>query len=520
MKKHIKIFSVLIFLILIIGIFGFNKIKSFAQFGVTSYTREWVYEEAKNYPVNATNTSVLIGGQTTSSAEFIFNVWNGEFCLNGDCKSSWPAAGTGGGSNWQSLFTNALTPTSTTAGIFVKASSTFDSTLRVNGDLTVGGGVIKSGTSDITLKLSSGDAVFRGVRATTAWSDAVDTQWFQIGKASDNVAFTTYNGGAANRMAFITSALHIVTTYNKAAPVGLFDISNGDTKLFNVLTGGNVGIANTNPQYKLDVSGSLNLNSTSTAYMQGHAVIGSDALQDGYGFTVATTTYFANNIYVNSNATTTGNSLIGNTLYVKDSNVGIGTANPNSKLEIYNSAGAGTITMSGNGSDAYNFDSITMYDTGGKYWAIHHRNTDGGLNNLLFEHYNGSTYNGYMTINPDGHILAPNLRAASLNATSSLFGIFSSASGTTTETMSMQRASTTALNICSNFTVNSAGRATSSAFVIGSDGAAGSKKGCLAIMSSSATWTYIYYNGTTQVISASSCADTGGNSTTTMIVGQ
>jgi hypothetical protein len=75
---------------------------------------------------------------------------------------------------------------------------------------------------------------------------------------------------------------------------------------------------------------------------------------------------------------------------------------------------------------------MTMYDTGGKYWAIHHRNTDGGLNNLLFEHYDGANYNGYMTINPDGHILAPNLRAASLNASSTLISTlnFTNATGT------------------------------------------------------------------------------------------
>jgi len=257
MKKSIKIFGIVLFTILIVGIFSFDKIKSHAQLGTTSYTREWIYNEASLYPINATNTSILIGGQTTSSAEFIFDVWNGEFCLNGDCKSSWTTGGTGTYvSSWQALFTNALTPTSTTAGIFVNASSTFDSILRVNGGLIV-----------------------------------------------------------------------------------------------------------------------------------------------------------------NSNATTTGNSLIGNTLYVKDGRVGIGTDNPNVKLEVYNSAGAGNINLSGNGSDTYNFDSFTMYDTGGKYWAIHHRNTDGGLNNLLFEHYDGANYNGYMTINPDGHIITPNLRAASLNAT-------------------------------------------------------------------------------------------------------
>ncbi|HPL95805.1 MAG TPA: hypothetical protein PLF15_03480, partial [bacterium] len=59
---------------------------------------------------------------------------------------------------------------------------------------------------------------------------------------------------------------------------------------------GYFGIANTNPQYALDVAGSLNLNSTSTAYLQGHAVIGSGTLTDNYGFTIATTTTFGTNL--------------------------------------------------------------------------------------------------------------------------------------------------------------------------------------------------------------------------------
>ena len=42
----------------------------------------------------------------------------------------------GGGAAWEELFTNALTPTTTTAGIFVNASSTFNDTLRLNSTLT------------------------------------------------------------------------------------------------------------------------------------------------------------------------------------------------------------------------------------------------------------------------------------------------------------------------------------------------------------------------------------------------
>ena len=61
---------------------------------------------------------------------------------------------------------------------------------------------------------------------------------------------------------------------------------------------------------------------------------------------------------------------------------------------------------------------------------------------------------------------------------------------------------------------------TTGRFVVGSNGALGSKKGCLKVMSSSAVFTYIYYNGVTEVISASSCEDTGSNTTSTVQVGQ
>lgn len=73
------------------------------------------------------------------------------------------------------------------------------------------------------------------------------------------------------------------------------------------------------------------------------------------------------------------------------------------------------------------------------------------------------------------------------------------------------------------FQVDGSGNATTSnRFVVGTDGALGSQKGCMAIMSTSDSpaFTYIYYNGTTQIISASSCEDTGDNTTSTLKIGQ
>ncbi len=52
--------------------------------------------------------------------------------------SSCSGCGTGAAGAWELLFTNALTPTSTTAGIFVKASSTIDADLRVSQHFNVG----------------------------------------------------------------------------------------------------------------------------------------------------------------------------------------------------------------------------------------------------------------------------------------------------------------------------------------------------------------------------------------------
>ncbi len=81
-------------------------------------------------------------------------------------------------------------------------------------------------------------------------------------------------------------------------------------------------------------------------------------------------------------------------------------------------------------------------------------------------------------------------------------------------------ASSTSIRVNGLFQVSSAGVATTSSLNVGSDGAAGSKTACFMAMSASDAWTYFYFNGVTQVISASSCADTGGNSTTTIQVGQ
>ena len=57
-------------------------------------------------------------------------------------------AATGQPGAWQEIFTNAITPTSTGSGIFVYASSTFNDSIRVNGNATTTHLAVSGGNSD------------------------------------------------------------------------------------------------------------------------------------------------------------------------------------------------------------------------------------------------------------------------------------------------------------------------------------------------------------------------------------
>jgi hypothetical protein len=133
--------------------------------------------------------------------------------------------------------------------------------LDVTGAIRSSTGEFTSSAIDVSLKQGA-NTVLRGTRSTTAWSDAVDTQWLQVGNTSDNVAFSSQSGTSASRVLFATNAFNINTANNNTAPIGLFDVSNGSSKLFNILSGGNVGIGDTTPSEKLDVAGSIALNGT------------------------------------------------------------------------------------------------------------------------------------------------------------------------------------------------------------------------------------------------------------------
>ncbi|NDB60151.1 hypothetical protein EB001_17130, partial [bacterium] len=89
--------------------------------------------------------------------------------------------------------------------------------------------------SDIYVKDTAGTA-FRSVRAN-AWSDSVDTRFFQVGSANDNVAFTTGSGSMANRMQFSSSYTSVANiTFNGfSMPSAVFSVVNGNAAVTSVI---------------------------------------------------------------------------------------------------------------------------------------------------------------------------------------------------------------------------------------------------------------------------------------------
>ena len=246
--------------------------------------------------------------------------------------------------------------------------------LDVSGSIQSTGDFISSASS-VYLKSNSGtNTVFRGVRANTAWSDSVNAQWFQVGASSDNIAFTALSGTSAARMAFITNAFHVVTSAGSAAPVGLFDISNGSTKLFNVLNNGNVGIGITNPSARLNVSGNTLLGGATQITAlggSGNAIVMTD--NTGNLYATSTSAIIPEAMPVGTSGQTIrhdGSAWVANSnIFNNGTNVGLGTATPGARLEIVDSKTHVSGSLAGTDSILRIFNSWQS-DTVGKGAAI------------------------------------------------------------------------------------------------------------------------------------------------------
>ncbi|PYV25806.1 MAG: hypothetical protein DMG27_08775, partial [Acidobacteria bacterium] len=149
-----------------------------------------------------------------------------------------------------------------TAGANLAVRGTLSAPSLSAGTVVAADGPIRGNNGDgsVVLQDGLGNEVFRGLRASTAWSDGKNASWFETGNAADYIAFTAQNGTPATRMGLFSSSTQVSPVVGGNAPAGLFEISNGTRGLLNVLPSGNVGIGTTSPSATLEVNGTAKFN--------------------------------------------------------------------------------------------------------------------------------------------------------------------------------------------------------------------------------------------------------------------
>lgn len=234
---------------------------------------------------------------------------------------------------WQTVWTNTLAPTSTTAGIFVYASSTFNSTLRVNGAATTTSLVI--GTTNPNATFGQSGDLFAG-RATTT-----------------NLTVTSLNASNCDLKADTSGNFYCGTDSTGSAGISI---------IWNTLA--NSIIAPTNTSAHLSIGGSTRFNSdffidgtSGNASSTGYLILGSQPtinMASGDLLAVrATSTALAvtgvtasNLVVTNANSTFIGAGTFTNgQLYIGDGD-GIptkGTITAGTGITVTN--GAGSITI-------------------------------------------------------------------------------------------------------------------------------------------------------------------------------
>ncbi|MFZ5559375.1 MAG: beta strand repeat-containing protein, partial [Patescibacteria group bacterium] len=416
------------------------------------------------YPYEDT-VSVFIGGSSTSSAEHIFDVWNGnasstgsyianQFCLDNtdNCLSNW-----GAGGNW-TVSNNYLTPSTTNFDISISDKSIYD----VN-NLGAFGDPVQN------------IHVFN-LYATSTNISGYAAEPLIVKSGPTNQATSTIYGSLGNTIKFLeqsnSGALEIIrptTGSNSTTTIADYLVVNTNS-LYVDGASGNVGIGTTGPLAKLNINGGTGTLATGLAFGDGDTgfyeyqddwlrlqLDGTDRwnFQSGQiNGTVDGSAVILNEIASLTNPTLvparadydTGIggdaadalSLITNgasRIYIKsDGNVGIGTTGPGYKLEVVGTMKAATTTVAGildvqdaNGSSkmyvdttsgnvgigttgpAYTLD-LSFANANGGNPGLHIKNTDttvsSAYSGVLLEAQNGIVKADWFAVPTSGSVLS------------------------------------------------------------------------------------------------------------------